>query len=154
MSGLKYRAQFHRSRVLVTAPSINYKLHIFIRKGHSCTLPLTPTHLMLENPQQSWILDSMLWIPDPLSVQLGFQILISSRIPDSLSYSRFHSPRILDFYNQNLTRFWVPLAKISQSPDSLTSGDSVASFVDKTDLELSLSNFALLLINYRYYMTL
>ena len=81
---------------------------------------------MLENPQQSWILDPMLWIPDPLSVQLGFQIPISSRIPDSLSCSGFHSPRILDsttkieldsgFHVQKYPRFLIPLHRVTPLP--------------------------------------
>ena len=60
---------------------------------YSTTNPHSPH---VRDPQQSWVLDSMLWILDPLSVQRGFQIPISSRIPDSLSCSGFHSPRILD----------------------------------------------------------
>ena len=40
---------------------------------------------MKENPKQSWILDSTQWIPDRLSVQLGFRIPIVSGIPVSLS---------------------------------------------------------------------
>ena len=40
---------------------------------------------MKENTKQSWILDSTEWIPDPLSVQLGFRIPLAkiSRIPES-----------------------------------------------------------------------
>lgn len=48
----------------------------------------------------------------------------------------------------------MPQAKIFQILDSLKWDDSIMSLADKMDLELSLSNFALLLINYRHYMTL
>ena len=38
---------------------------------------------MKGNPRKSWILDSTPWIPDSLSVELGFRIPICSGFPDS-----------------------------------------------------------------------
>ena len=35
------------------------------------------------NPRQSWILDSLMWIPHSFSVEIGFRITIISGIPDS-----------------------------------------------------------------------
>ena len=52
----------------------------YFRNFCSCTF-----RHMKENPKQSWILDSTEWIPDPLSVQLGFRIPLAKiyRIPES-----------------------------------------------------------------------
>ena len=41
-----------------------------------------PKRIMI---QQTWILDSALWIPDFLSVELGFQTPIEGRIWDSFN---------------------------------------------------------------------
>ena len=45
--------------------------------------------------RQTWILDSTLWIPDFLSVELGFQTPIEGRIWDSFSCITGSNPRIL-----------------------------------------------------------
>ena len=44
--------------------------------------------------RQTWILDSALWIPDFLSVELGFQTPIEGRIWDSFSCITGSNPRI------------------------------------------------------------
>ena len=59
---------------------------------------------MQGNPRQSWILDSTLWAPDSLSVEIGFWIPIFIGISDSLSCiqgfkaldSEFHSKHLLE----------------------------------------------------------
>ena len=53
----------------------------------------------------------MTWIPVSLSVELGFQISILSKIPVSLSY-------IPDSKAQD-SGFWIPRAKISRIPESV-----------------------------------
>ena len=59
---------------------------------------------MQGNPKQSWILDSTLWAPDSLSVEIGYWIPIFIGISDSLSCiqgikaldSGLHSKNFLD----------------------------------------------------------
>ena len=69
---------------------------------------------MLQILRQSWIMDSIpwipdfsYWIPDPLPVDLGVRIAIVSGIPGFLElYSRFQSPWFL-----------IPQEKISRGPE-------------------------------------
>ena len=89
------------------------------------------------NPRQSWIMDSTPWIPDSLSVELGFRISIFNGVPKSLSCipdsksqdSRFPSlmgfripwaefqisnPRVLESTSKNfresgISGIWIPL---------------------------------------------
>ena len=91
-----------------------------------------PFRRMQGNFKKSWILDSTPWIPDSLSVELGFRIAIFSGIPDSLSCipdckaqnSRFHKTNFQDsgFHKQKCPGF--------QNRHSHTCGHSIGNRYD------------------------
>ena len=62
-----------------------------------------------------WILDSRYWIPDSLSVELGYRIPIVCGILDSFSCIPIPQAQDLKFHQQKFPRF--------QNSDSLSWGD-------------------------------
>ena len=88
---------------------------------------------MQQNPRQSWILDSMPWIPDSrywipvpvpvpvrdpdsLSVELGLLNLIVSGIPSCIPDSKAKDS---GFYEQNFIGFRIQQPKSSRIPESI-----------------------------------
>ena len=61
-----------------------------------------------------WIPDSRYWLPDSLSVELGYRIPIVSGIPDSFSCIPDSTAQDSKFHPQKFPRF--------QNPDSLSWG--------------------------------
>ena len=74
---------------------------------------------MYWNPIESGILDSHLGFQIPgsghssLSMELGFQIPIVNRIPDSLSFIPDSKAQDSGLHKQNFLRFRIPQANIS-----------------------------------------
>ena len=62
-----------------------------------------------------WTPDSRYWIPDSLSVDLGFWILIFSRIRDSLRCISVSKPRIPDSKSKNFPDSGIRIPLLGQN---------------------------------------
>ena len=73
------------------------------------------------------ILDSKPWIPDSLSVELGFRIpIVSGFIPDSLSCIQDSKAQDSGFHSKNF-KCWIQDSTRKNFPDSFTWGEPVGS---------------------------